>query len=163
MRLADKPTTEAHAWIEATPEAVWSLVGDIELMPTLSDELRSVEWVDPATGPAVGAAFRGRNRRGSGDWTTVSSIVAYEPGREFAWAVGDVDNPGAVWKFTLCPQRGGTLLSQWVQIGLGRSGVSMAIESHPAQEQAILAGRLGDFQQAMTRNLAAIKAMVEAR
>ncbi|CAN5583699.1 SRPBCC family protein [soil metagenome] len=163
VRYADKPTVEAHAWIDAAPEVVWSLVADIELMPTLSDELQSVEWLAPSTGPAVGATFRGHNRQGSGQWSTVSTIVAYDPDREFTWAVGNVDNPAAVWKFTLCPQRGGTLLTQSAQIGPGRSAVSAVIDSHPEREHAIVSGRLRNFQQGMIRNLAAIKSTVETR
>jgi uncharacterized membrane protein len=161
VRYADKPTTEVSTWIDAPPEVVWSLVADIEMMPTLSDELRSVEWVEPATGPAVGAAFLGHNQQGAGEWSTVSYIVDYEPGRVFAWAVGNVDNPGAIWKFTLRPERGGTRLTQWVQMGPGRSGVSMAIDARPNQELAIVAARMRNFSRGMTHNLAAIKTMAE--
>lgn len=162
-RYADKPTTEASTWIDASPEVVWSLVADIELMPTLSDELRSVEWLEPATGPAVGAAFRGYNQHGDGQWSTVSYVVDYEPGQVFAWAVGNVEHPGAIWRFTLGPDGGGTRLTQWVQMGPGRSGVSMAIASRPDQESAIVAGRLRNFREGMTRNLAAIKFLAEHR
>ncbi|MEU0495893.1 SRPBCC family protein [Mycobacterium sp. NPDC006124] len=162
-RYADKPTTEASTWIDATPEVVWSLVADIELMPTLSDELCSVEWVEPANGPAVGAAFRGYNQQEGGQWCTVSYVVDYDPGQVFAWAVGNVDEPGAIWRFTLAPESGGTRLSQWVQMGPGRSGVSMAIASRPDQEAAIVAGRLRNFREGMTRNLAAIKSLAEHR
>jgi Polyketide cyclase / dehydrase and lipid transport len=161
VRYADKPTTEVHTWIDASPELVWILVSDINLMPTLSDELCAVEWVQPATGPAVGSAFRGYSQQGTGQWSTVSTIVSYQPGREFAWAVGDVANPGAIWKFALRPERGGTELSQWVQMGPGRSGVSMAIASRPQLELAIVAGRLRNFARGMAHNLAAIKTMAE--
>jgi hypothetical protein len=163
VRYADKPTTEVSTWIDAPPKVVWSLVSDIELMPELSDELRAVQWLQPATGPAVGAAFRGDNRQGGGEWSTVSYIVDYEPGRVFAWAVGSVDHPGAIWKFTLRPERGGTNVSQWVQMGPGRSGVSMAIAARPDQELDIVAGRLRNFNRGMVRNVAAIKSIAERR
>ncbi|OOK64593.1 polyketide cyclase / dehydrase and lipid transport family protein [Mycobacterium kansasii] len=42
---------EASTWIDADPERVWSLVCDVELMPTLSNELQAVEWVDGPPGP----------------------------------------------------------------------------------------------------------------
>jgi Polyketide cyclase / dehydrase and lipid transport len=51
-RDADMPTAEAQTWIDAPPERVWPLVADIELMPKLSDELQSVEWLDPAAASA---------------------------------------------------------------------------------------------------------------
>jgi hypothetical protein len=163
VRYADTPTTEVSTWIDAPPLVVWSLVADIDLMPALSDELQAVEWVAPATGPAVGASFRGYNQQGGGQWSTVSSIVDYEPGRVFGWAVGNVDHPGAIWRFTLRPERGGTCLTQWVQMGPGRSGISMAIDAHPHREFALVAGRMRNFARGMTRNLAAIKAMAERR
>ena len=160
-RLADKPTAEVDTWIDAAPRTVWSLVSDIELMPKLSDELYAVEWLDPATGPEVGAAFRGYNRHGGAHWSTVSYIVGYQSNCVFAWAVGDLDNPGAIWRFRLNPDGGGTLLSQGVQIGTSLSGVSMAVQQRPDRERAIVASRLREFQHAMARNLAAIKAIAE--
>ncbi|MBV9318779.1 MAG: SRPBCC family protein [Mycobacterium sp.] len=160
-RLADKPTAEVDTWIDAAPRTVWTLVSDIELMPKLSDELFAVEWLDPATGPEVGASFRGYNRHGSAHWSTVSYIVDYQINRVFAWAVGDPDDPGAIWRFSLKPDRGGTLLSQRVQIGPGQSGVSMAVQERPDREQAIVASRLREFKHGMAHNVAAIKAIAE--
>jgi len=40
---------------------VWRLVSDIELMPTLSNEVQSVEWLG-GDGPGLGATFGGRER-----------------------------------------------------------------------------------------------------
>ncbi|BCO46835.1 SRPBCC family protein [Mycobacterium intracellulare] len=161
LRLADKPTTEVHTWIDAAPKSVWRLVSDITLMPALSDELYAVEWVPPATGPGLGAAFRGCNRRGDTQWSTVSYIVDYKPVRVFAWAVNHLTKPGAIWRFTLQPDREGTVLNQWVQIGPGQSGVSTAIQAHPDSEQDILVSRLREFDQGMEHNLAVIKAIAE--
>jgi hypothetical protein len=56
-RYADKPTVEVSVWINATPQRVWELVSDIELMPTMSEELQSVAWLDGVTEPSVGAEF----------------------------------------------------------------------------------------------------------
>lgn len=160
-RLSDTPSTDANVWIDAEPSAVWRLVSDIALMSTLSDELQAVEWVAPATGPAPGAAFRGFNRAGTTTWSTVSYIVTYEPNHCFAWAVNSLTCPGAVWRFTMLPDNGGTRLTQWVQIGPGVSGVSAAIEAHPDRERAIVAARLHQFTQGLARNLAAIKTIAE--
>jgi Polyketide cyclase / dehydrase and lipid transport len=52
-RYADNPTVEASTWIDADPARVWSLVSDIQLMPTLSNELQSVEWADGADRPRL--------------------------------------------------------------------------------------------------------------
>lgn len=70
-RYADKPTAEVHTWIAAAPAHVWALVSDIELMPRMSPELRSVQWLDGRSGPALGARFVGRSKHEAlGEWTT---------------------------------------------------------------------------------------------
>ena len=50
---ADAPTVAAEIYVEAPLERVWPLVSDIFLMPGLSAELRQVEWLGGATGPAA--------------------------------------------------------------------------------------------------------------
>ncbi len=115
---ADKPTAEVHTWIAAPPARVWTLVSDVELMPRISSELESVEWLDGRSGPALGARFIGRSKHDAlGEWATTSYIVEYEPSRVLAWAVEDPQHPTAVWRFTLEPQDGGTLLREWMQMG----------------------------------------------
>ncbi|MEU6990266.1 SRPBCC family protein [Streptomyces sp. NPDC046465] len=162
-RYADGPTVEVAGRIAASPERVWELVSDIGLMPTLSAELQSVAWLDGATGPAPGARFTGRSRHESlGEWETTSHIVACEAPREFAWAVGDPERPGALWRFGLAArQDGGTLLTQWVRLGPGRSGLSLAIERMPDKEQKIVFVRLREFERGMAATVDAIKALAE--
>jgi uncharacterized protein YndB with AHSA1/START domain len=161
-RYADLPTAEVSAWIGAPPEQVWRLVSDIGLMPGWSRELQSVEWLDGALEPAVGARFLGRSTHDAlGEWTTTSHIVEHDPGRVLAWAVADPERPSATWRFTLRPERGGTTLSQWVRLGPGRSGLSIAIDQMPDKEQKIVFVRMREFEESMTRTLAAIKALAE--
>jgi hypothetical protein len=161
-RYADKPTVELSTFIAADPQEVWRLVSDIQLMPTLSSELQSVEWVEGTDRPSVGACFVGHNEHPAfGKWSTTSHVVACDAPREFAWAVGDSDNPAAMWRFRLAPQDGGTLLSFWMQMGPGRSGLSMAIDSMPEKEQKIVFVRLREFEAAIDKTLAAIKRMAE--
>jgi uncharacterized protein YndB with AHSA1/START domain len=134
-RYADTPTAEVQTWIDAPPEQVWSLVSDVALMPELSDELQSVEWVSVQAAPAVGATFRGHSKHDSlGEWSTNSHIIEYEPNRVFAWAVADPDMPTATWKFTLLGERGGTTLKQWMRLGPARSGLNIAIDAMPDKE-----------------------------
>ncbi|MHB9848348.1 SRPBCC family protein [Streptomyces krungchingensis] len=160
---ADRPTVEVTTWIAATPERVWQLVSDVELMPGMSSELQSVEWLDGATGPAVGARFVGRSRHDSfGEWATTSTVVEAEPGRLFAWAVEDPAHPSAVWRFRLEPKDGGTELTQWMQMGPGRSGLSYAIDAMPEKEQKIVFVRMREFERNMTVTLDHIKNLAEA-
>lgn len=161
-RYADKPTVEASTWIDADPARVWSLVSDIKLMPTLSNELRAVEWAEGDDGPRVGARFVGHNEHDAfGQWSTTSQIVACDRPREFAWAVGEPNNPSATWRFRLTPRDGGTTLSYWMQMGPGRSGLSVAIDSMPDKEQKIVFVRMREFEAAIGKTIAAIKRLAE--
>src|ERR1035437_2316086 len=59
----------------ASPERVWMLVSDITNTGKFSPETFEAEWLDGATGSAVGARVGGhvrRNGRGPGDGTDVT-------------------------------------------------------------------------------------------
>ncbi|MGQ4387631.1 SRPBCC family protein [Streptomyces sp. SAS_270] len=162
-RYADKPTAEVHTWIAAPPTRVWSLVCDIELMPRNSSELQSVQWLDGRSGPALGARFIGRSKHEAlGDWTTTSHIVEYEPPGVLAWAVEDPQHPTALWRFTLEPQNGGTLLREWMQMGPARSGLSFAIDRMPEKEQKIVFVRMREFEANMAVTIEEIKKLAES-
>jgi hypothetical protein len=162
-RYADKPTVEVRTWVGAPPARVWALVSDIRLMPSMSTELAAAEWLDGADGPAVGARFAGHSRHEAlGEWESTSQVVEFEPERVFGWAVGDPADPAARWRFRLEPQDGGTALAEWVQLGPGRSGLSLAIEQMPDKEQKIVFVRLREFERNMTFTLERVKALAEA-
>jgi uncharacterized protein YndB with AHSA1/START domain len=161
-RYADTPTVEVRTWIDASPQRVWQVVSNVELMPTLSTELQSVEWLDGSTGPAVGARFVGHNKHDAlGEWSTTSHVIECEPERVFAWAVDDPTNPTAIWRFRLEPKDGGTELSQWMQMGPGRSGLSLAIDRMPEKEQKIVFVRMREFEKNMQFTLEQIKRLAQ--
>jgi uncharacterized membrane protein len=161
-RYADKPSVEVRTWIDAPTRRVWELISDVELMPTMSGELQSVEWVDGITEPAVGAKFVGTSKHDAlGTWSTTSEVIECDAERVFAWAVEDAKNPTAIWRFRLEPKDGGTELSQWMQMGPGRSGLSIAIDQMPDKEQKIVFVRMREFEQNMTATLAHIKKLAE--
>jgi uncharacterized membrane protein len=162
-RYADKPTVEVRIWIDAPPARVWELVSDIELMPAMSSELQSVEWLEGTKGPAAGARFTGHSKHEAlGEWETISYVVEFEPERVFGWAVEDPANPSALWRFRLEPKDGGTELSEWVQMGPARSGLSLAIDQMPDKEQKIVFVRMREFERNITVTLEQIKTLAEA-
>jgi uncharacterized protein YndB with AHSA1/START domain len=162
-RYADKPTVEVRTWVDAPPARVWELVSDIGLMPAMSSELQSVAWLDGATGPAAGARFTGRSKHDAmGEWETTSHVVEFEPERVFGWAVGDPASPSARWRFRLEPKDGGTELSEWMQLGPARSGLSFAIDRMPDKEQKIVFVRMREFERNITVTLEQIKTFAEA-
>ena len=78
----------------------WDLASDITRVGEVSPETFEAEWPGGASGPGVGARFRGhvrRNGRGPVYWT-VCTVVACDPGREFAFAVA---GPGGMTVNTL--------------------------------------------------------------
>lgn len=162
QRYADTPAVAVETYIDAPPERVWALVSDIYLMPRLSTELQEVEWLDGVNEPAAGRRFRGRNaHRSLGNWETVSTIIACDEPREFGWAVGDPGHPSATWRFALRPDGLGTMLEQRAQLGPGRSGLNLAIDAMPENEQKIVFVRLREFEAGCTSNLATIKELAE--
>jgi len=94
----------------ASPDKVWDLVSDVTKIGRYSPETFEAEWLDGATGPAVGAKFRGhvkRNGKFPIYWTTCT-VSAATPGREFAFGVGASDKPLNVWRYELEPVGDGT-------------------------------------------------------
>jgi len=95
----------------APPEKIWDLVSDVTKIGRYSPETFEAEWLDGATGPAVGAKFRGhvkRNAKGPIYWTTCI-VTKCEPGREFAFGVGQTDAKILnVWSYQLEPKGDGT-------------------------------------------------------
>ncbi len=164
LRYSDCPTTQADLMVAAPAPVVWALVCDIQLPARFSSEFDGGQWLDGATRPALGARFTGRNHHPAvGSWQTTSTICEYQPEHVLSWAVGDPDRPAARWRFTLAAEPGGTRLTQWMQIGPGPSGISMAIEARPDKESRILLRRLAEHQANMTATLAGIKQLAEAQ
>jgi Polyketide cyclase / dehydrase and lipid transport len=166
LRFSDCPATQAEVLIAAPAAVVWALVCDIQLPARFSSEFDGGEWLDGVTTPSPGARFTGRNHHPAiGNWETTSTICEYQPEQVLGWAVGDPDQPAARWRFTLAadPDGTGTVLTQWMQIGPGASGISAAIEAMPDKESRILRRRLGEHSANMTATLAGIKDLAEAQ
>jgi uncharacterized protein YndB with AHSA1/START domain len=97
--------------IDAPPEQVWDLVADVTKIGRYSPETFEAEWLDGATGPAVGVRFRGhvkRNQKGPTYWTTCV-ITDCEPNQVFEFTVGpSVEKALNTWRYELQPSGGGT-------------------------------------------------------
>jgi hypothetical protein len=89
------------ARVEASAQRVWELVSDLPRMGELSPENAGGRWLGGATGPAVGARFRGVNRAGWRRWSTVAKVTRSEPGEVFAFTVSCVGLAVAAWRYEL--------------------------------------------------------------
>ena len=94
----------------APAEKIWNLIADVRNTGRFSPEVMEAEWIGPATGPALGARFRGhvkRNGRGPTYWSECRVTTA-DVEREFAFEVvvgGKVVNR---WGYVLTPTATGT-------------------------------------------------------
>ena len=144
--------------IDAPPSVVWELVSDISTPARFSAEQLGAEWIEE------GVRFRGRNRHEAvGEWSTECVVVACEPEREFAYAVGDPANPSASWRWSLAPEGSGTRLTHWMRMGPAPSGLTPAIEAMPDKEERIIARRLDEHRSNMLATLIGIMELAENR
>ncbi|HZE17831.1 MAG TPA: hypothetical protein VE197_20215 [Mycobacterium sp.] len=72
-----------------------------------------------------------------GEWATTSHVIECEPERVLACAVEDPQNRTAIWRSARA-QGWRHQLSQWMQMGPARSGLSFAIDRMPDKEQKIV-------------------------
>ena len=86
--------------INAPAAVVYDLLTDVTQMGRWSPECVGGSWVGGTSGAAVGARFRGRNRRGRVRWSTTNEVVAAERGREFAF---ETKQSGMRWRYRFEP------------------------------------------------------------
>jgi uncharacterized protein YndB with AHSA1/START domain len=106
--------------IAASPAEVWGMVSDLPRMGEWSPENQGAKWVGGATGPAVGAKFRGRNRNGWRRWSTSGVVTECEPGEAFAFDVLVGPLKVARWSYRFEPTATGCKVTeQWDDIRAG--------------------------------------------
>jgi hypothetical protein len=100
----------ATVHMAAPADKIWNLIADVRNIGRFSPETFEAQWLDGASGPALGARFRGhvkRNEIGPVYWTTCR-VTACEPGREFGFEVLVGDRPVNNWHYRLTPSGDGT-------------------------------------------------------
>lgn len=98
--------------IAAPADTLYDLVSDITRTGEWSPENVGGRWLGEATGPTVGARFRGSNRRGLRRWSTTCTVVAADPGRCFAFDVAFAGIPVARWSYEFAPVGDATLVTE---------------------------------------------------
>lgn len=109
-----KAGTKGHAatHVDAPPEKLYELVSDVRRMGEWSPETRRAEWVGGATGPAVGARFKGTNQHGPVRWSTKPRVVVADEGREFAFVVSHLGKDMTKWSYRFEPDGEGTTVTE---------------------------------------------------
>ena len=93
--------------IPATPEVLYEMVSDVTRMSEWSPENTGAAWRGGATGPAVGARFRGKNRIGFRFWSTTCTVTAADPAKLFSFDVKYGPIAVSSWSYTFEPEDGG--------------------------------------------------------
>ena len=108
--------------IDAPPKAVWGNVSDITRMGEFSPEVVEAEWIGEATGPAVGARYRGHVKRNENwpvlYWTTCE-VTECVPGEVFEFAVVMRDRRLNTWRYEFDAKDGGTDVTESFDLGDG--------------------------------------------
>ena len=158
MPIHHVTTDSVSVHVDAPPERVYDLVADITRMGDWSPECYRCEWIDGATGAAVGARFKAWNRRKLLRWSNKPTVVAAEPAREFAFSR---TGPGAgevVWRYRLEPDGSGTRLTESYEAVRRASPVVIWLTLRLMR----LRDREADLRDAMGATLARIKASAES-
>lgn len=95
--------------IAASPARLYEIVTDVTKMGRLSPECTGGRWLGGATGPAVGARFRGTNKRGWARWSTTNTVVVADPGKAFAF---ETDQSGVRWRYDFEPDGDATMVTE---------------------------------------------------
>lgn len=105
-------TGQVSVHIDAPPEKLYELVSDVRRMGEWSPECRRCEWIDGATGPAVGARFKGTNKRRLVRWSTKPRVVTAEDAREFAFVTTQGGHDETKWRYRFEPEGAGTTVTE---------------------------------------------------
>jgi uncharacterized protein YndB with AHSA1/START domain len=147
-------TVEVTIHVAAPPDAVYAAVSDIRRMGEWSPETVRCDWIDGATGPSVGARFKGTNKRGLATWSTKPTVIAADPGREFAFDV----LPDSRWTYHFEPEGTGTRLTESFEMLRDLPWYYAFAERWIIR----IKDRRADLEHGITETLGRIKTAVEA-
>jgi hypothetical protein len=105
---------EVSETVNADPDRIYGLVSDLPRMGEWSPENTGGKWLDGATGPALGARFRGTNRAGVAIWATTVTVTSADPGKRFAFDVDFLGVPISTWEYEFAGGAGTcTVTERW--------------------------------------------------
>jgi uncharacterized protein YndB with AHSA1/START domain len=150
-------TGSATIHIEAPPEKVYAVVTDVTRMGEWSPETVKGEWLDGATGPTVGARFKGSNRKGLVRWSTKPRVLVADEGREFAFVTDVRGKDLTKWSYRFEPDASGATVTESFEMMEDVPGVVNFAEKYFMR----IKDRKADLERDMGKTLERIKAAVE--
>jgi hypothetical protein len=109
---------EVDLHMRAVPDEVWALVSDVTRIGEFSPETFEAVWTHGATGPAVGARFKGhvkRNGVGPTYWSPCT-VTRCEENEVFEFAVGLDGNALTTWGYRLGAEGDGTRVTEYFRL-----------------------------------------------
>ena len=110
--MASSSTVSVSTDIAADPKVVYDLITDLPRMGEWSPENRGGKWRGGATGPAVGAKFKGRNKNGWRSWSTDVVVTEAQAPETFAFRVSAIGMPASVWRYEIAPTATGCRVTE---------------------------------------------------
>jgi hypothetical protein len=108
-------TVDRH--IEASPEALYDFIADVTRTPERTPDIVRCEWLDGATGPAVGARFKSINKQGRGpNWSNKPVVTVAEPGREFSFTRTEPFAGTILWRHRFVAEATGTRMFESYEV-----------------------------------------------
>jgi hypothetical protein len=148
---------EVSETVNASPADVYAMISDLPRMGEWSPENTGGKWLRGATGPAVGARFRGTNRAGFRFWATTVTVRAADVGRRFAFDVDVAGSPVSTWEYTFADHSDGgcVVTEKWTD----RRPGWMRVVSVPLMG---VSDRAGHNRKNMQETLRRLKAAAES-
>ena len=145
-------------WIDARPEDVYAVVADVTRTPEFSPEVIECTWLDGATGPAVGARFKARNKVPNRPaWHNKPVITEVEPGRRFRFARTEPFSGTVEWTYDFAPDGEGTLVTESYEVTKSLSPIGWFVIGVLFARK----DRRTDLRNGMEQTLRAIRTAVE--
>jgi hypothetical protein len=111
------PDVSVETLLRTSSDVAYELVSDVTRMGQWSPETTSCRWLDGTRQPAVGARFRGHNRRGWFRWTTTCTVLVADSGKQFAFKVRYGPMPMARWDYTFAAEQDGCRVTEsWTEL-----------------------------------------------
>lgn len=98
--------------IAAPAHRVYDMVSNVTRMSEWSPEQVATKWVGRASGPEVGARFKGSNRNGWHRWSTSCKVIDAQPGKRFAFRVSSHGLSVADWTYDFAPNDTGCTVTE---------------------------------------------------
>jgi hypothetical protein len=110
-------TDTVERYIEASPEALYAFVADVTRTPERTPDIVRCEWLDGATGPAVGARFKSTNHQGRlPDWSNKPVVTVADPGVEFSFTRTEPFAGTILWRHRFVAEGTGTRMIESYEV-----------------------------------------------